>query len=70
MGSAYDVEVQKGPRELHGAERGGVAGGEGKAVPQRAVGMEWAAQGSGHSPECHSQTQVWVWVWVKVWDSG
>ena len=31
--------------------RGGAAGGEGKGLHQRAVGMEWAAQGSGHSPE-------------------
>lgn len=66
MGSAYDVEVQKGLRELHGAVRGGAAGGEEKAVPQRAMGMEWAAQDSGHSLECHSQglglgAAEWSW---------
>jgi len=31
--------------------RAGAAGGQGKGLHQRAVGMEWAAQGSGHSPE-------------------
>ena len=31
--------------------RGGAAGGEGKGLHQRVVGMERAAQGSGHSPE-------------------
>ena len=31
--------------------RGGAAGGEGQGLHQRAVGMERAAQGSGHSPE-------------------
>ena len=31
--------------------RGGAAGGEGKGLHQRAVGMEQAAQGSGHGPE-------------------
>ena len=41
---------QQGPRERHGAVRGGAAGGEGKGLHQRAVGMERAAQGSGHSP--------------------
>ena len=30
--------------------RGGAAGAEGQGVPQRAVGMEQPAQGSGHSP--------------------
>ena len=34
--------------------RGGAAGGEGKALHQRAVGMEQPAQGSGHSLECRS----------------
>jgi len=31
--------------------RGGAAGAEGKALHQRAVGMDQPAQGSGHSPE-------------------
>jgi len=31
--------------------RGGAAGGEGKGLHQRVVGMERAAQGSGHGPE-------------------
>ena len=30
---------------------GGAAGGQRKVLHQRATGMEWAAQGSGHSPE-------------------
>jgi len=30
--------------------RGGVGGGEGHVVHQTALGMEWAAQGSGNSP--------------------
>ena len=30
---------------------GGSGGGEGKVLHQRAVGMERAAQGSGHGPE-------------------
>ena len=34
--------------------RGG-SGCEEKAVPQRVVGMEQAAQGSGHSPSAGSQ---------------
>ena len=37
---------------------GRAAGGEGKAVPQRAVGMERAAQGTGHGPECRSSGSV------------
>jgi len=40
--------------QQQGAVREGAVGGEGKAVPQRAVGMEWAAQGSGHGSECWS----------------
>ena len=31
--------------------RGGAAGGVGQGLHQRVVGMERAAQGSGHSPE-------------------
>ena len=31
--------------------RGGAAGGQGKSLHQRVVGMAWDAQGSGHSPE-------------------
>ena len=31
--------------------RGGAVGGEGKGLHQRVVGMEQAAQGSGHRPE-------------------
>ena len=31
--------------------RGGAAGGEGKGLHQRAVGMEQPAQGSEHGPE-------------------
>jgi len=31
--------------------KGGTAGGQGKGLHQRAVGMERAAQGSGHGPE-------------------
>ena len=31
--------------------RGGHLGYQGKDLHQRAVGMEWAAQGSGHGPE-------------------
>ena len=45
-------------------------GCEEKAVPQRAVGMEEAAQGSGHSPELLELREHWdttlrhqVWVW-------
>jgi len=34
--------------------RGGAAGGEGQVLYQRMVGMEWAAQGGGHSPKCWS----------------
>lgn len=34
--------------------RGGAGGAEGKALPQRAMGMERAAQGSGHGLECQS----------------
>ena len=49
---------QQGPRERHGAVRGGAAGGEGKGLHQRAVGMERAAQGSGHGPECQSSRIV------------
>ena len=30
---------------------GGAAGGQRKVLHQRATGMEWTAQGSGHSPE-------------------
>ena len=30
--------------------RGGAAGGEGKGLHQRAMGMDQPAQGSGHSP--------------------
>lgn len=62
MGSAYDVGVQQGLKEPHRAVRGGAAEGEGKAVSQSVVGMERAAHGSGHSPECRSQTQGCVWV--------
>jgi len=40
--------------------RGGAAGGEGQRLHQRAVGMERAAQGSGHSPKCWSSGSVWT----------
>ena len=50
--------------------RGG-SGCEEKAVPQRVVGMEQAAQGSGHGPELtklrkcwDTALRHWVWVWV------
>ena len=50
--------------------RGG-SGCEEKAVPQRVVGMEQAAQGSGHGPELtklrkcwYTALRHWVWVWV------
>ena len=61
--------------------RGGAAGGEGQGVPQRAVGMEQPAQGSGHSPEllefkeCLDNTlrhRVWILdgpVWSQELDS-
>ena len=39
--------------------RGGAAGGQGKGLHQRAVGMEQAAQGSGHSPKCQSSGSIW-----------
>ena len=38
--------------------RGGAGEGEGKSLTQKAVGMEWAVQGSGHSPECQSSGSV------------
>ena len=38
--------------------RGSGDGGQG--LHQRAVGMEWAAQGSGHGPECRSSRNVWT----------
>ena len=49
--------------------RGGAAGGEGKGLHRRVVGMEQPAQGSGHSPELlelreclDSALRRWVWV--------
>jgi len=33
--------------------------GEGRALPQRAVGMEWAAQGSRHSPKLTELREWW-----------
>jgi len=36
------------------------AGGEGKELHQRAVGMEQAAQSNGHGPECWSSRSVWT----------
>ena len=39
--------------------RGGAAGGEGKGLHQRVVGMERAAQGSGHSPELLELKEHW-----------
>ena len=36
--------------------RGGAAGGEGQGLHQRVVGIERAAQGCGHGPECWSST--------------
>ena len=35
--------------------QGRAGGAEGKAVPQRAVGMAQAAQGSGHGPDAGAQ---------------
>ena len=40
--------------------RGGAAGGEGKGLHQRVVGMEQPAQGSGHSPECQSSGSIGI----------
>jgi len=40
------------------SQRKGAAGGEGKALPQRVVGMKWAAEGRGHGPECQSSRNI------------
>ena len=40
--------------------RGGAAGGWGQGLHRRAVGMERAAQGCGHGPECRSSRSVWT----------
>ena len=40
--------------------RGGAAGGEGRGLHQRAVGMERAAQGSGHGPKGRSSGSAWT----------
>ena len=51
---------------------GGAAGGWGQGPHQRAVGMERAAQGSGHGPECFgafgqcSQTQGLDFGWCCI----
>ena len=47
-----------GPEGTAWSCEGRAAGGLGKAMPQRAVGMERAAQGSGHGPECWSSGSV------------
>ena len=39
--------------------RGGAAGGEGKDLHQRAVGMEQPAQGSGHGSELLELREHW-----------
>lgn len=49
--------------------RGGAAGGEGKGLHQRAVGMEQPAQGSGHGPKLPElrerlDTALRHWVWI------
>jgi len=38
--------------------RGGAAGGEGQGLHQRVVGLERAAQGSGHGPKCRGSRSV------------
>ena len=38
--------------------QGRAAGGEGKGLRQRAVGMEQPAQGSGHGPKCWSSRSI------------
>ena len=40
--------------------RGGAAGGEGQGLHQRAVGMEGAAQGSGHGPKGRISRSFWT----------
>lgn len=57
--------------------RGGAAGGEGKGLHQRAVGMEQPAQGSGHGPHCQSSGSVWtalsdigIGFWVVLLEPG
>jgi len=40
--------------------RGGSSGIQGKGLHQRPVGMEWSAQGSGHSPQCWSSRGIWT----------
>ena len=47
-----------GPRGMVQSCQARAAGGEGKAVSQRAVGMERAAQGSRHGPECQSSWSI------------
>ena len=54
------VWQRQGPRERHGDVRGGAAGGEGKGLHHRTVGMERAAQGCGHSPVCWSSGSIWT----------
>ena len=60
MGSAElcSTGTATGPEGTAWSCEGRAAGGEGKAVPQRAVGMERAAHGSGHGPECWSSGSV------------
>jgi len=50
--------------------RGGAAGGEGKGLRERAVGMEQPAQGSGHGlkllelrERLDSALRYWYWIW-------
>jgi len=40
--------------------RGGAGGVWGQGLHQRAVGMEQAAAGCGHSPQCQSFGSVWT----------
>jgi len=40
--------------------RGGQLGFRKRVLHQRAVGMERAAQGSGHGPKCWSSRSVWT----------
>ena len=73
LSSALWVQRQS-QREQHGAVRERQLGvRERKAVPQRAVGMERAAQGSGHGPDCWSigtpLSDIGVgfgWCWVEL----
>ena len=46
--------------------RGGAAGGWGQGLHQRAVGMERAAHGYGHGPQCWSSRRVWT-VFSTIW---